>query len=106
MQRGHVPPGSQPLEHVADIADERIGYWRCRNPSVVMPNLQTADFILLQQGQESVVGVLAHAKFVFIRAGRRRRIVEDAEKHGRVAGVALEEVVMRKAETDSNSTQQ
>ena len=71
-----------------------------------MPNLKARDVVLPQQGQQSVVGVLANAKFAFVRAGRGWRIVEDAEEHGRVASVTLEEVVLRKAETNGNPAQQ
>ena len=71
-----------------------------------MPNLETSDRVLLQQGQQSIVGVLAHAKFVFIGIGGRRRIIENPEEYRRVACVALEEVVLLEPETGGNSAQQ
>ncbi len=73
---------------------------------IVMPNFEAADLVLPQQRQQSVVGVRTHAKFVLIGAGRRGRIVEDAEEYRRIARVAFEEIIRPEAQTGANSAQQ
>ena len=85
MRRRAVEAAGHPVEHVADVADERPRYRRRVNPSRGSLHLQSPDVVLLQDGEHAVVGVLADAPFR-PRGGRlARRIVEDAEKDQRVA---------------------
>src|SRR3546814_8760820 len=70
-------------------------------------HLQPAGPVLRQQGQETVVAVLADAP-VLSAVGRRRcrRIAEDAEQHRRLGGVVRREVVVLQAEAERHALQQ
>src|SRR5262249_25568571 len=75
VRRGAVQPSGHAVQHVADVADERARHWRGRNPARPRSHLQSAGFVLQQDGQQAVVGVFADAPQ---RRVPRRRVVEDA----------------------------
>src|SRR5580698_4173297 len=56
-----VPPAGEAVEHVADIADERAGDGRRVDPALGRGDLQATAVILGQQGEQPVVGMLAHS---------------------------------------------
>ena len=56
-------------------------------------HLQPAELVLGEQRQQPVVGVLADAPLVGVGVVGQRRVVEDPEQHGRVAGEVLLEPV-------------
>ena len=101
VRRGSVPAPGQAVEHVADVADQ--GPWEGRrvDPALGRGDLKAAAVVLGEQGQQPVVGVLAHSP---ARGPRwRRRVVEDPEQDGRVRGVPGGEVPGIQAEALGHS---
>ena len=91
MQCRQVAAVGQPLQHVADVADERIGERRHVEPSLAIQDLQPTDCILLQQREQSIVGVRADTP-AFARSFVGR-IAEDPEEHGRIGGEVLLKII-------------
>ena len=77
-----IPTGGESVEHVADVADERSGIGRDRDPTVGGANFESAGIVLPQHGEESVVGVFADA--VVGRVRRVRRVAEQPEEDDRI----------------------
>ena len=99
--RRAVPAAGHPVEHVADVADERAGQrWR-GGPAFGRGDLKPAAVVLSEQGQQPVVGVLAHPPAVI----GRRRVVKDPEQDGRVRGVSLGEVPGVEAKAERHAAQ-
>jgi len=103
VRRRPVPAAGQPVEHVADVADERAGDGRCPDPAFRRGDLQAAAVILGEQRQQPVVGVLADPPPGGLR--RRRRVAEDPEQDRRVGGVSGGEVPGVEPEAQRHSRQ-
>ena len=66
VRRRPVPAAGQPVEHVADVGHEGALDRRRVDPAGRRPDLQAAVGVLGQQGQQAVVGVLAHPPAVVL----------------------------------------
>src|SRR5262245_31517870 len=64
MRRRQIEPAGQSVQHIADIADERIRNGSRVQPSRVCFHLQATGHVLLQYCQEAVVGMLSDAVWV------------------------------------------
>src|SRR6185436_6978755 len=61
VRRRTIKSARQPIEHVADVADQRSFDGRRSNPSVRCLDLQPAIFVLSQEREQPVIGVFAYA---------------------------------------------
>ncbi len=102
MRRRSVPSSGHPIEHVANVANERTGDRRRVDPSGRRFHLKAATTVLKKDGEEAVVGVLADAP-KRCRGLRERGVVEDAEQDQRIPCVESREVgcVEAKAQRDA-----
>jgi hypothetical protein len=103
VRRRPVPAAGQPVQHVADVADERAGDRRGLDPALRRGDLQAAAVVLGEQRQQPVVGVLADPPAGSLR--RRRRVAEDPEQDGRIRGVPVREVPGVEAEAQRHPRQ-
>jgi hypothetical protein len=69
-------------------------------------HLQAADVVLPQNGEQPVVGVLAHAPLHVIAGRRPRGVIEKAKQHQRVGGIAVMKVAGRQAQAERDAFQQ
>ena len=124
VRSGDESPAADPFEHVAQVADERIGHGRDVDPPAlgrVGPageHLQSAGVVLCEQREQPVVGVLADSpprrcpgRLICLdgRAGLfglfgrcDRGVVEDPEQDRRIGAPLVERgVVAADAERDA-----
>ena len=107
VRRGTIQPARHPVEHVADVADERARHRRRVDPPAAALDLQTACIVLPEDRQQAVVGVLAHApRRVRGPPGRREGIIENAKQHQRLAGVAIGEVARIQSQPERQTAHQ
>src|SRR4029453_14898502 len=95
VRSGAVDPPCQTFEHVADVAEKRVGNRRRIDPAGARFHLQAPGVVLAKNRQQSVVSMFAHAPRGLSALRRSRmRVVEDAKQNEWVARVALSEIVL------------
>src|SRR5262245_62823500 len=97
MRRRTVQPASQPIQHIADVANERSGDGMSLDPARLRFDLQSSRFILPQNRQQSVIGVFSRAPSGRGGACSWSGVVEYAKQYQRVARVAFGELGVSKA---------
>ena len=88
--RRAVPTTGEPLEHVADVADEAPGSRGRVDPAGGGLHLESAAGVLTEEGEEPVVGVLAHPP-PLVPSRRCHRIAEDTEEDEGVGREVVDE---------------
>jgi hypothetical protein len=95
---GAVAAAGHPLEHVADVDDERVWVGRHIDPLVVVAHLQSAVVVLGEQRDQPVVGVLADSPGL----GVAGRVVEDPEQQGGICREVRGEPVAVEAQPEGD----
>ena len=91
-----VAAAGHAFEHVAEVDDERVGDRRRRDPTLAAAHLEPSGAVLAEDGDQPVVGVLAHAPL--LGAVGKGWVVEDPEQHDRIRGEMAIEPLLVEAE--------
>ena len=105
MGRAPEAAAGQPIEHVAEVADQQVRIGRRVGPFAADVHFEPWRAVGGEQGEESVVGVLGDAPRRRI-AERLWRVAEDPEQRGRCRGESVGEERGRSSEADRHQRQQ
>src|SRR5262249_34362736 len=106
MRRRTVQPASQPIQHIADVANKRSGDGMSLYPACLRFDLQSSRFILLQNRQQPIIGVLPNAPSGGGGPCSWSGVVEYAKQYQRVARVVFGEIRFVKAEAERYAAHQ
>ena len=108
MRRRPIRAPGQALQHVAEVAHERLGVRLHVDPAAAPMHLEPAVAVATEHGEQAVVGVLPHAPSRLAR-GRLARgeggVPEDPEQHRRIGGDPLAEPRLAHAEGERHQRQ-
>ena len=92
VRRRAVQSAAHPIQHIANVAHERVRYRRRVHPRRPRFDLQAGVPVLPQNGQQAVVGVFSHAPRGLSQADACG-VMKDSEQDGGVCGVVPVEIV-------------